>query len=83
MYNRTLANYRNILIFYRRNYKAVITIMYVLLFIASIELGVIGYFIFIKPSPQYYAVRDDGSLSAIKPLAQPNFDSGALSQWEN
>lgn len=82
MYNRALANYRNILIFYRHNYKAVITIMYVLLFIAIAELGVIGYFVFIKPPPQYYAVHNDGSLSAIKPLTQPNFDSGALSQWE-
>jgi len=83
MYNRTLVHYRNMLIFYRRNYKAIITIMYALVFIAIAELGVIGYFVFIKPPPQYYAVHDDGSLSGIKPLTQPNFNSGALSQWEN
>jgi hypothetical protein len=82
MYNRTLAHYQSMLIFYRRNYRAIIAFMYLLVFVAIVEFGIISYFVFIKPPPQYYAVHDDGSLSAIKPLTQPNFASSALAQWE-
>lgn len=82
MYNHELARNRNILIAYRRGYKTTVTFMFFLLFIAVCQLGIICYFVFIKPPPQYYAVHDDGSLSAIKPLTQPNFASGALAQWE-
>jgi|GEM_PF-2129931 len=82
MSSQWLTHNRNMLILYRRNYRATVSFMFFLLFIAVLQLGVICYFVFVKPIPRYYAVHDDGSLSAIQPLTQPNFGSSALSQWE-
>lgn len=83
MHNKSSSKQRNMLIFYRQYYKSLVTLLLILLFIAIAEFLVINYFVFIEPSQHFYAVHDDGSLSAIKPLAQPNFASGAISQWEN
>lgn len=82
MYNQALATNRNILIFYRRSYKAIVTLMYLLVMVAVLELLTIGYLIFVNPPPRFYAVHEDSTISAIKPLTQPNFASAALAQWE-
>jgi hypothetical protein len=82
MSSKELADQRSLMVLYRHSYRSAISLMLVLVLIAFAELLTITYFIFIKPAPEYYAVHDNGSLSAIKPLQQPNFGSGALAQWE-
>lgn len=83
MYNKLVSKHRDMLYFYRRSYRSLVTVMLILIFIAIMEFLVINYFILVMPSAPFYAVHDDGSLAAIKPLAQPNVASKALAQWEN
>ena len=69
--------------FYRDNYRRLVGMLLVMIFINFAAIGSIAYLVSHRPSPQYFATTADGRITPLYPLSQPVVSQGELLQWAN
>jgi intracellular multiplication protein IcmL len=69
--------------FYRDNYRRLVGILLVLIFINLGLIGSIVYLITHRPAPQYFATSTDGRITPLYPMSEPVVTPPELLQWAN
>jgi len=67
--------------FYRDSYRRVLAILLVLVLINLVLIGVIGYMVSHRPTPEYFATSADGKIIKLYPLSRPVLSTAELLQW--